>query len=309
MMLGIGIYVLSNNFWFFILAETVLGLAGALRSGTDSAILYDHLKSIDDHHRYMKHEGTAEFWSRTGTAVSSIAGGLFGAYATLRLPFYVNLFSAFLMLLVGLSLKEPPREKRPEGNPIKNIMNIAVTSIKHKFLFSTMIQMGVIFSTGVTGIWGYFLLYRQLEIPLIWHGFIFAAMQLVCAFGARHGSQIEAFIGKKFTSGLLLIPGICFLVIGTTNHLLIVISFVMLNAVLWGISTPIMLEKVQRHTTSDVRATTLSVGSMVGRVVTISIGPLFGLIVDHSSIGIAFVTMGLFFYVANFGLLFYKRGN
>jgi MFS family permease len=306
MILGLGIYVLSDNFWLFIFAEVVLGLAGALRSGTDSAILYDHLKSINDEHKYVRCEGTAEFWSRTGTAVSSIAGGLLGAYATLRLPFYVNLLSACLMLAVGISLKEPPRDKKPAGNALKNIITVAYTSVTHKPLFSSMLQMGILFSTGVTAIWGYFLLYRHFDIPLFWHGILFAIMQLTSAFAARHGGQFEAIIGKRITSLLLFFPGILFLLIGISGNIYIILPIIMIHAALWGISTPILLGKIQQQTTSDVRATTLSVGSMIGRIVAITIGPLFGWVIDRWSTSIAFIAMGIFFYCSNVFLVLLK---
>jgi MFS family permease len=307
MVAGIGIYILSSSFWFFILAETVLGLAGALRSGTDSAILYDHLKSINDEHKYMKCEGNAEFWSRTGTAVSSIGGGILGAYTTLQLPFYVNFISAFVMLLVGISLKEPPREKRPSGNAFKNIIVVAYTSVTRKPLFSTMLQMGILFSTGVTAIWGYFLMYRQINIPLFWHGVFFAAMQLTSAFAARHGSQFEILAGKKLTSLILFLPGILFLIAGSSANIFVILPMILFHAALWGMSTPLLLEKIQKQATSDVRATTLSVGSMIGRIIAISIGPAFGWIVDQWSIGIAFIAMGVFFYCAHVPLLLLNK--
>jgi predicted MFS family arabinose efflux permease len=306
MLLGLCIYVLSSSFWFFIIAEVVLGLAGALRSGTDSAILYDHLKSINDEHLYMKCEGNAEFWSRTGTAVSSVAGGVLGAYSTLKLPFYVNLLSALLMIIVGISLKEPPRDEKPSGNPLKNICTVAYTTVTKKTLFSPMLQMGILFSTGVTAIWGYFLLYRHFEIPLFWHGIFFAVMQLTSAFAARHGSQFEQFAGKKVTATLLFLPGILFLIMGIAGNILIIFPFIMIHAVLWGISTPLLLERIQKQTASDFRATTLSVGSMMSRVVAISIGPLFGWVVDRWSPGIAFIGMSIFFYCANGTLFFLK---
>lgn len=307
MILGLGIYVLSDNFWLFILAEVVLGFAGALRSGTDSAILYDHLKSVNDERRYIRCEGTAEFWNRTGTAVSSIAGGLLGAYATLRLPFYVNLLSGFLMLAVGISLKEPPRNEKPSGNVLKSILDVAHRSITRKTLFSPMLQMGVIFSTGVTAIWGYFILYRQCDIPLFWHGIFFAIMQQTSAFAAHHGSRFAAFTGRKTIALLLLFPGVLFLLMGISGSIYIILPLVMVHAALWGISTPVLLEKIQHQTTSDVRATTLSVGSMIGRIVAITIGPLFGWVVDRWSTGAAFIAMGIFFYGANGSLLLLRN--
>jgi len=296
MLSGIALYAWSEGFWWFVSAEVILGSAGAMRSGTDSALLYDHLKSIRDEHRYKKCEGHAEFWSRTGTAVSAVAGGALGAFATLRLPFYVNMGSAFLMLLVGFSLKEPFRAELPKGNPLRNILKTAWVSVRNPRLLSPMIRMGIIGSTGVTAIWGYFMLYRHYNLPLVWHGIIFAAMQFTSAFGARHGAQFEGYLGYRISSLMILVPGLLFVVIGLIHHAAVLLPLVMLHALLWGMSTPLLLEEIQHRTTSDVRATTLSVSSMIGRIITICIGPAFGWIVDHRATGVAYISMGCFFY-------------
>jgi MFS family permease len=306
MLLGLCIYVFSSSFSLFIIAEVILGIAGALRSGTDSAFLYDHLKSINDEHLYMKCEGHAEFWSRTGNAVSSIAGGILGAYSTLKLPFYVNLLSGILMIIIGISLKEPPRDSKPSGNAFRNIVTVGCHSITNKTVLSPMLQLGIMFSTGVTAIWGYFLLYSHFEIPLVWHGILFAVMQLFSAFAARHGNRFERYTGKNSTTVFLFFPGIIFLSIGFAGNILIILPLIMMHAVIWGMSTPLLLEKIQKQTTSDVRATTLSFGSMIGRIVAITIGPLFGYVVDRWSPGAAFISIGIFFYCSNSLLLFLR---
>ena len=298
MMAGIGIYTASTCFIQFVAAEIILGLAGALRSGTDSAYLYDYLQNINDEHRYRRYEGIAEFWSRTGTAVSSIAGGVLAAFVTLRLPFYVNLVSAFVMLVTGISLREPLRAKKPEGNALANILRITRKSITCPALFSVMLQMSLMFSMGVTAIWGYFILYRNFAIPLFWHGIIFAAMQLTSAFSARHGAAIEKRLGQRLTPFLLCGPGILLIASGAARHPAILLPLVFFLAAIWGMSTPILLGKIQDLTSSKVRATTLSVGSMVGRTLTILLGPLFGYCTDRFSVEWAFAGMGILFLVA-----------
>jgi predicted MFS family arabinose efflux permease len=295
---GIGIYACSGSFYWFILAETVLGIAGALRSGTDSALLYDFLKTVKDEHRYKIYEGRAEFWCRMGTAISSISGGLLGAYVTLKLPFYVNLGSAFLLALVGFSLREPYRERRPHGNPFKGIVRISLQSINQPELLSVMVRMALIFSTSVTAIWGYFLIYRQLNLPLWSHGIFFAVMQIICAMSARHSSRFEHMLGERNIRILLSGMGLLFIPIGLSNSPLMLLPFIFIHAAIWGMSTPYLLEKIQVLTGSDIRATTLSVGSMIGRTFAILWGPLFGWIIDHYSLSAAFIAMTGIFFIA-----------
>ena len=296
MFIGVGIYAISDSFYLFILAELVLGCAGAMRSGTDSAILYDYICNRSEEHRYQHFEGIAEFWARTGTAVSSVLGGLLGAFATLRFPFYVNMLSAAIMIGIGLSLKEPLRVQRRSANPVSDIISISITALKNRRLFAAMVQMSIIFSISVTAIWGYFLQYDRYSLPIAWYGIIFAVMQMSSAFGARCTTVVGKRLGK--TKMLFFINGIGLLVLlnGVVHRFPVLLICIFTHAILWGMSTPFLFELIQRQTTGDVRATTLSVSSMIGRVFTIIINPLFGYFIDRHSLRFAFVFLGGLYY-------------
>jgi len=292
MFCGVCVYAFADSFYWFIVAEAILGVSGALRSGTDSALLYDSLKAASDEKQYKSCEGRAEFFSRMGTALSAVSGGFLGAYVKLRLPFYVNIGSAALMVILGLSLSEPVRQERPNGDPLKGIIRIALRAVAHPELFGVMASMAAFTCTGITAIWGYFMLYKSYELPLWSHGIIFAAMQTISAFGARHAADIERFIGVRWMNRLLWGFGVVFVLVALSRSPIMLLPLVFIHAAIWGASTPLFLERVQHLTSSDVRATTLSVGAMVGRVVLIGWGPLFGTAVDRFSIDTAFALMG-----------------
>jgi predicted MFS family arabinose efflux permease len=294
---GVCLYSFSGDFWMFVTAEIVLGIAGALRSGTDSAMLYDTLRETNAERRYVEFEGRAEFWCRTGTAVSSIAGGMLGAFAAIRLPFYVNSITALAMVAIAFTLREPRREKQPHGNALMNICIITRDSIAHPSLLAVMLLSGIIVSTGVTAIWGYFMFYGKTGVPLYWYGVIFAIMQMASAFGARHAHDITSRIGPQTSFWLLIGIGPLLCVFSLTESRWIV-PIVFAHALIWGMSTPQLLDRINILTTSDIRATTLSVGSMIGRIMTIGAGPLFGWITDHYSLKTAFGAMGLVYCIA-----------
>lgn len=300
MFAGVSIYAISDSFYLFILAELVLGCAGAMRSGTDSAILYDYICNRSEEHRYQHFEGVAEFWARTGTAISSVLGGLLGAFATLRLPFYVNMFSAAIMIGIGLSLQEPHRVQRRSDNPVGDILSITITALKNRRLFAVMVQMSIIFSVSVTAIWGYFLQYEHHSIPLAWYGIIFALMQMSSASGARCTAVVGKRLGKPGMLVFINIIGLLILLNGVVYHLPVLLLCIFTHAILWGMSTPLLFELIQQQTTGDIRATTLSVSSMIGRIFTIIINPLFGYFIDHHSLHFAFVLLGGLYYTVIF---------
>ena len=54
---GFSIYSFSFGFWGFFAAELTLGIGQSFISGSDSAMLYDSLKSNNRQSDYLKYEG------------------------------------------------------------------------------------------------------------------------------------------------------------------------------------------------------------------------------------------------------------
>ena len=52
--LGLFIYVSSSTFWMFVLAENVIAIANSMRSGCDSAFIYDSLIQMKAESDYTK---------------------------------------------------------------------------------------------------------------------------------------------------------------------------------------------------------------------------------------------------------------
>ncbi|MDH4195897.1 MAG: MFS transporter, partial [Candidatus Aminicenantes bacterium] len=108
--LGLVAYALGRSFAAFVAAELILALGNSLRSGCDSALLYDSLVELGRPEDYKKFEGRSFFFTRVGTASAAALGGALAVVA-LRLPFWVNIATGSLMLPVALSFVEPARTK------------------------------------------------------------------------------------------------------------------------------------------------------------------------------------------------------
>lgn len=159
-----------------------------------------------------------------------------------------------------------------------------------------MLFAALVMSTNIIGVWAYFLYYGSLGISIGYFGIIFAAFQLSSAFGSRNAHSLEKSFGKKQAYLILMLIAPTFLLLGLFKTILL-IPLILLNAFLWGIAMPIILDDINRLTKSEVRATVISVAHMVGSLSYVILAPLFGKLVDTTSLSNAFLILGAYFIV------------
>ncbi len=296
MPIGIGVYAFTNSFYSFLIAEFIIAIGNSMRSGCDSALVYDTLIQLKQESEYKKFEGRSFYYARLGTSISSILGGLL-ALLSLRLPFFANMATSALMLPLALAIIEPQRKKLESTSPLKDILRISCRCFTHPKLRLFMLFMALIRSTGITGIWAYFLYYESIGISIGYFGIIFAAFQLSAAFGSRQAHIMETKIGQKSSLYILLLIAPTFVLVGLIKSVLL-LPLIFMNAFLMGVAFPLLLDSMNRLIESDVRATVLSVANMTGSLSFVIVSPLFGKLVDALSLSDAFIIMGIFFIVA-----------
>ncbi len=293
--IGIGVYAFTHTFFSFLLAEFIIAVGNSMRSGCDSALIYDTLIQLEEEEEYKKFEGRSFYYSRMGTAISSILGGLL-ALLSLKIPFYANMITSTLMLPLAFALIEPQREKLEASSPFKDILQISKHCYTHPRLRLFMLFGALIGSTGITGIWAYFLYYESIGISIGYFGIIFAAFQISSAFGSKYAHILERKIGQKKSLFIPLLIAPAFLLLGIFKTFLLV-PLIFLNAFLWGSAFPLLLDYMNRLIKSEVRATALSVANMTVSLSFVIVSPIFGKLVDVLSLSYAFIIMGIYFLV------------
>lgn len=290
---GIGVYVFTHSFITFILAELIIAIGNSMRSGCDTALIYDTLLQLERESEYKKFEGRSFFYTRVGTALSSILGGVI-ALISLRAPFYLNIGTCAFMIPFALLLIEPEREKLKASSPFKDILKISRFSFSHKLLRLLMLLTALIMSTGIVGVWAYFLYYESIGISIGFFGVLMAGFQLSSAVGSRQSHAVEKFLGHKRSLLITLLIAPVFVLLGIFKSIF-VIPLILLNAFLWGFSFPLLLDSMNRLIESRVRATVLSVANMTRGLFFVILSPLFGKVIDTYSLSTAFILMGIFF--------------
>ena len=76
-----------------------------------------------------------------------------------------------------------------------------------------------------------------------------------------------------------------------------------------GINGPVLMDYINRCVSSDIRATVLSVKSLIGRVMFTILGPIAGWVYDVYSLSAAFALCGTVFLVFGVVFLFFLRRN
>jgi MFS family permease len=301
MPLGLAVYTAGRSFLAFVFAEVILAVSISMRSGCDSAMIFDSLSQLERQGEYKRFEGRAALIARTGTAISSVAGGL-AAAVFLRLPFLINVASALFMPPIALSLVEPEREKRRSRNALLDILRICRFCLKEPHIRPVVLFAGLIMACNLTGVWAYFLLLKALGIGIGWFGVLFAVFQLAGALGGSRSHTFSEHFGNKAALFLVLLSPLFFVMLGALPSVWL-LPLIPANALLWNLAYPVLLERLNLAVGSDVRATVLSVASMAGSVLFVVVSPLFGRLVDAVSLSAAFIALGGFFLLAGVPLL------
>ncbi|PKL92824.1 MAG: hypothetical protein CVV21_00320 [Candidatus Goldiibacteriota bacterium HGW-Goldbacteria-1] len=292
---GLLVYSLTSSFLMFCLAEILIAAAFALRSGTDSAVVYDTLLNLGREKEYMKIDGRAGLSERVGDALASVLGGLLSA-VSLRFPFIVNIFTSAAMIPVAFSIKEPNDITSGKTDHAKEVKKAVLYSITHPEIRALSVLFAVVLGLGVVGIWTYFFFYKQHGITTVWFGILHAVFGLASGLGSFVAHKLEKSAGKKVSLYFLIFPGISFLVMAYAD-LVVSLPFIMANGFFLGYGITIIITYINDLTESSIRATVLSVAGMAKGLLFSLAAVLTGYIMDLYTLGCAHLFLGISYII------------
>lgn len=309
--IGFLIYVLSYGFTGFLIAELTLGLGASMISGTDSAILYDTLIQLDRQEEYAKIEGRLLSVANFSEAIAGVIGG-FVAVISLRTPFYIETIIMIFTIPLALTLIEPQRHKyENEEGAFKGILKIVGYSMRHNREVKWLIlYSGFVGASTLTMVWFIQPYFKDVGLPLAWFGVAWGILNVSVGIFSIYAYKFELAVGRKKALISLIFLSFAGYVLLALFHSLWAIVFFLLFYFVRGINGPVLKDYVNRLITSDMRATVLSVKSLVGRVVFAIVGPFIGYIKDIYTFKIAFLTSGsLFVCFGVISLIFLHRNR
>lgn len=282
----------QGNFWIYALAMMVSAWSYNFDSGTSTAFLYDSAVEAGQKDRYLQISsflsGVAEVTRTLGTVVAG-----FFIHGALAWTYLIAIGLSFLSIILIYFMKEPMAKRgRNEVLTFKMIVQQVRKEWQEKpVLFYWMMTYQLV---GTLMCMFYFYYQQKISDLAGWQ------VSLVMLIGSGLNLiavYVASQIGKKWNSNrvfptLVALTGLALLLVfsGTPFAFLLVY---LLTDTLYAVYQPIYFNDLQGYLPSSVRATMLSINSMLFSLSMIVIFPLTGWLIDRWGLVAVFIVLGL----------------
>ena len=293
MSVGILGWTFAPTLPLIMLSYLGMGIGYTFLSGAEDALFYESVQlagRADDYTRLVGRAGAAIMGA---LALGSVASGLL-ASINLVLPMLVCGLSLLVMLGVVLTFKEPQTEEQSDGQPRKSfaaILRQSFTLMRARpTLLYPMIYLALVpLASFITET-----LFLQpqalaLGVPLAGIGVLVMAVQLTNMVGSNWSERITARFGEGriiYAAPLLILASLILL---AAIQKLPVLVFIAVIGFFTSVIRPSLLNRIQNEVTDDVRATIISMQSLMFTVISAISQPTLGLVADQSGFPAAYI--------------------
>ena len=282
----------QGNFWIYALAMMVSAWSYNFDSGTSTAFLYDSAVEAGQKDRYLQISsflsGVAEVTRTLGTVVAG-----FFIHGALAWTYLIAIGLSFLSIILIYFMKEPMAKRgRDEVLTFKTIVLQVRKEWQEKpVLFYWMMTYQLV---GTLMCMFYFYYQQKISDLVGWQ------VSLVMLIGSGLNLiavYVASQIGKKWNSNLVFptlvaLTGLSLLLVFSGTPFAFLLVYLLTNT-LYAVYQPIYFNDLQGYLPSSVRATMLSINSMLFSLSMIVIFPLTGWLIDRWGLVAVFLVLGL----------------
>ena len=291
------LFGLAPNYPLLILANSLWPFAITFISGADLAFFYDTLRELGREDEYPKYRGRLSAVVLAAIAVSSALGGLIGEF---------NLLATFIitaaLMVVGtiflLWLKEPPLEPDPATGQkmrYRQTLKLAFGALRQNSGLRFALAYSSIFMVMPAAIYVTFIQPHAVAIglPIASLGVIALVIRLFQVAGSAAAGRTLKLLGEwNLLQLTAMLSFVGLLAIGGVQSWFGITLFAS-TGFITAATTPAIESLINRQTPGAVRATILSVDSLLFRLLTALLEPGVGLVADSYGLPTAFVGMAI----------------
>ena len=281
----------QGNFWIYAIAMMVNAWSYNFDSGTSTAFLFDSAVEAGQKDRYLQISsflsGVAEVTRTLGTVVAG-----FFIHGALAWTYYIAIGLSLLSILLIFLMKEP-ESKSDERNhlTLKRILEVVKQEWQEKpVLFYWMLTYQLV---GTIMCMFYFYYQQKISDLASWQ------VSLIMLIGSGFNLlavYLASQIGKKWNSNqvfpiLVALTGLALLLVFSGTPFAFLLVYLLTNT-LYAVYQPIYFNDLQGYLPSSVRATMLSINSMLFSLSMFVIFPLTGWLIDRWGLVAVFLVLG-----------------
>lgn len=282
----------QGNFWIYAIAMMVNAWSYNFDSGTSTAFLYDSAVEAGQKDRYLQISsflsGVAEVTRTLGTVVAG-----FFIHGALAWTYLIAIGFSFLSIILIYFMKEPMAKR--EKNEVLTFKMI-VQQVRKEWQEKPVLFYWMLTYQLIGTLMCMFYFYYQQKISDL-AGWQVSLVMLIGSGLNLIAVYVASQIGKKWNSNrvfptLVALTGLALLLVflGTPFAFLLVY---LLTDTLYAVYQPIYFNDLQGYLPSSVRATMLSINSMLFSLSMIVIFPLTGWLIDRWGLVAVFLVLGL----------------
>lgn len=292
--------ILTNAFPMILVAMGLNALSYNLVSGSREALTYDSLLEAGAQEDYLRVSATQEklylaiFAAANLFSVVTVSLGYEKGYL-------ISMIQGLCCSIVAFGLWEPRRENRKEKEQKENwgrilkkhVIESGRFVITHGLVASRMLVSGIADA-------GYYIVFMLLQQHFVENGIQakwIGIPLLLVSFGGMIGASLGEKTGKVKIKFLLLAGGVIEGLLIVFSGMQALPSCILAAGLAHGISEMLTIrigDENQKIFSSEVRATMVSVESMVYSVVMVVFSPVIGWLAEKFSIPWAFGLLGMF---------------
>lgn len=275
------------------IANILWAIGYTLQSGADSALLYDTIKESGKESEYKRIEGQAVGLRLILIAFCGLATGII-AKIDLRLPIQIGMPLTLIPLVVALFLKEPVSTKRYSIQAQTDILKQGIMFVRSSPEVRWMIGFAALLAT-VSKVWffTYNPYFELVGLDIAYYGVIFFCLNMVAWLSSHYAHKIEKYLGERRCIAIMILcVGVPILIMGLLP-IWPCAYLVLVQNIVRGFMRPFVGDYMNRHVTSDIRATVLSTQSSVANFIAIIALAIFGFSIANLNLLNSLIILGI----------------
>jgi MFS family permease len=294
-LLSVGIlgWTFAPTLPFIMLSYFGMGVGFTFLSGAEDALFYESVQLAGRADDYTRLVGRAGAVMLGALAMGSAASGLL-ASINLVAPMLVCGLSLLVMLGIVLTLKEPQTKAQSNGTARRSFDSILRQSLTlmraRPALLYPMIYLALVpIASFITETLFLQPQAQLLGVSLTGIGLLVMAAQLTDMLGSNWSDRLRARFGEGRL--ITIAPAIILasLIVLAVFQKLPVLIFIAVIGFFTSVIRPILLNQIQNEVSDEVRATIISMNSLMNTVIAAISQPTLGFVADQSGFPAAYL--------------------